>query len=221
MNRRQLAALAVTGVFALTHNAFARMTDSAALTNTFSVKPVTATASLTEPSWDPDEALKTVPGSVIAKDPQIRNTSGEGIWELAAMRIEFAYSDTCPDEEKRGKTLSTGDMQSVLAAYSIDYDADRQQDEPVWRRYDGEDSSLPVQHFYYRQALDRDEATRPLFTRILAPLETADAAFEKIRELGGFQLIVEGAVLAAGDSSPDAAGNAYRQGSFVFPSEST
>ena len=194
------------------------MTDSANLVNSFSVRPEQAKAILTEPSWDPESALKTVPGSVVAKDPQIRNTSDAQIWELAGMRIEFAYTQDCPVEADRGKTLSAQDMQTLCSVYSLDYEADRQ-GTTGWVRYAQEDSSMPVQHFYYTSALGQGEMTIPLFTKISAQRQTTNAGFRRIQEMGGFQIIAEGAVVSVAQPTAQSGREACENGSFVFPSE--
>ena len=71
-------------------------------------------AVLTEPLWNPQKGLLTVPGSSVAKDPQITNTSELNMNELAALKCEFVYSQNCPDKSKRGKVLSVQDMEKVV-----------------------------------------------------------------------------------------------------------
>ena len=218
MNRRRLAVCTVAAAVALSCHVSARMTDNATLVNTFSVRPEQAKATLTEPSWDPESALKTVPGSVVAKDPQIKNTSDAQIWELAGMRIEFVYTEACPVEADRGKTLSAQDIETLCSVYSLDYEADRQ-GTTDWIRFGQEDSSMPVQHFYYASALGQGETTCPLFTKISAQRQTTNAGFRRIQEMGGFQIIVEGAVLSVAEPTAQAGREACENGSFVFPSE--
>ena len=65
-------------------------------------------------SWNPQKGLLTVPGSSVAKDPQITNTSELNMNELAALKCEFVYSQNCPDKSKRGKVLSAQDMEKVV-----------------------------------------------------------------------------------------------------------
>ena len=50
-------------------------------------------AVLTEPSWNPQKGLLTVPGSSVAKDPQITNTSELNMNELAALKETLRAKD--------------------------------------------------------------------------------------------------------------------------------
>ena len=220
MKTSSLAVLAFAVLAAIPRPVLARMTDTSRLTNSLSViAPQKAEAALTEPSWIPESALKTVPGSILQKDPQIKNTSRDSVNELVGMRIEFRYSEACPDPEKRGKTVSVQDMQAICKVYTPDYEADRKEGPTIWRRASGESLADPVQHFYYSEILMQNETTVPLFTQIKADPEITAAEFRPIQKAGGFDLIVEGSVLPAYQPGPDAARNACEQGRFIYPSE--
>ena len=82
-------------------------------------------AVLTEPSWNPQKGLLTVPGSSVAKDPQITNTSELNMNELAALKCEFVYSQNCPDKSKRGKVLSAQDMERGPVGQQPNHDQQR------------------------------------------------------------------------------------------------
>ena len=74
MKKRKLllAAIALLVVFAI-GTTIAYLTDTTTtLTNTFTMGDVEIT--LTEPNWDPDDALGLVPGATVTKDPTITNT---------------------------------------------------------------------------------------------------------------------------------------------------
>ena len=44
---------------------------------------------LTEPNWKPDDAKNLTPDKEIAKDPQITNTSENGVVEYVAIKLTF------------------------------------------------------------------------------------------------------------------------------------
>ena len=110
---------------------------------------------LTEPSWNPQKGLLTVPGSSVAKDPQITNTSELNMNELAALKCEFVYSQNCPDKSKRGKVLSAQDMEKVVQVYTIDYNSDDAA-KGEWVRFAEQKKTDPVQYFYYSKVLKRN-----------------------------------------------------------------
>ena len=112
-------------------------------------------AVLTEPSWNPQKGLLTVPGSSVAKDPQITNTSELNMNELAALKCEFVYSQNCPDKSKRGKVLSAQDMEKVVQVYTIDYNSDDAA-KGEWVRFAEQKKTDPVQYFYYSKVLKRN-----------------------------------------------------------------
>lgn len=68
---------------------------------------------LEEPNWDPDKAENLVPGKKIEKDPQITNTSVNGVTEYAAIKITF--------QDGAGNTLSDADTLTLLNLIEIDW----------------------------------------------------------------------------------------------------
>ena len=156
-------------------------------------------AILTEPSWESEKGLLTVPGAVVFKDPQITNTSELDLNELAALKCQFVYTDGCPDKEKRGKLLSSEDMEKVLRVYSIDYNSD----DPArrdWIRFENQTGKEPEQYFYYSGILRRNpsgegETTPPLFTKIWVEKSVNSRRQEAVRDIGGVEIRISGQVL--------------------------
>ena len=156
-------------------------------------------AVLTEPSWNPKKGLLTIPGSVVPKDPQITNTSELNMNELAAMKCEFVYSQNCPDPSKRGKVLSSQDMEKIVQVYTIDYNSD----DPAkgeWMRFSNQKKTDPVQYFYYSKVLKRNtasggESTSPLFTKVLVDKSVNNRRQAWIQEMGGVEIKISGQTL--------------------------
>jgi len=105
---------------------------------------------LSEPTWDPDEALNLTPGAFIPKDPQITNTSENGVVEYAAIKLTFLngageiISDTTPD-----------DMATLLDLIVIEWGGS-------WTRVDGDETSAE-QIWVYNYTLPQGVTTDPLF----------------------------------------------------------
>ena len=221
------AALIGTGSI-LPGRTVAYMTRSRTITNSIEFDRSTGLEILlTEPGWDPDKAQELLPGATVPKDPQLTNTSLWNLDELAAMRIEFVYTSQCPMEEKRGKTLSGEDMDLVRRVVLPDYEADGE-GERSWVRFDGEDDTMPVQHFYYSRILKRNasgdgDTTVPLFTGLRADPQCGNDEYERLRRIGGFSIRVEGAAIEKdgihGNTVLSDAETASRAGLFLFPSE--
>lgn len=218
-----IAALFLSGSCAVTLSYFS---DSETAVNSFTfIGEKGLDAVLTEPSWKPEQASLVVPNTVIPKDPQVTNTSEADLDELVALKMEFIYTDTCPDIQKRGQTLSEADMEYVRNIFQIDYNAEQQED---WVRFDGENAAMPVQHFYYKYVLKRNlpgqgETTKPLFTEITVDRTVENELFSHIQEIGGFDIRISGHVLQymEGESyfGLNSAKEAYEAGRFVFDSE--
>ena len=204
----------------------AYLTQKTALTNSFQFARYPEIGiTLTEPSWDPEKAERIVPGFVIPKDPQLTNSSPDDLDELAAIRIEFVYGEACPDESKKGKTLSSQDMELVNSIMEVDYEADTGVDS-LWKRYEGESALLPVQRFYYSDVLRRNlpdagDTTVPLFQKLVADVEAGNELYAKLRGFGGFAIRVEGAALEAETGTHITPEKASLEGLFAFPSEQT
>ena len=156
-------------------------------------------AVLTEPSWNPQKGLLTVPGSSVAKDPQITNTSELNMNELAALKCEFVYSQNCPDKSKRGKVLSVQDMEKVVQVYTIDYNSDDDA-KGEWVRFADQKKTDPVQYFYYSKVLKRNlngtgETTVPLFTKVWVDKKVNNRRQTWIQEMGGVEIKISGQIL--------------------------
>ena len=155
-------------------------------------------AVLTEPSWNPQKGLLTVPGSSVAKDPQITNTSELNMNELAALKCEFVYSQNCPDKSKRGKVLSAQDMEKVVQVYTIDYNSDDAA-KGEWVRFADQKKTDPVQYFYYSKVLKRNlngtgETTVPLFTKVWVDKKVNNRRQTWIQEMGGVEIKISGQI---------------------------
>ena len=70
-------------------------------------------AVLDEPNWDPDDALELTPNKKVDKDPQITNTSTNGLVEYAAIKLTFVNG--------AGETLSDADTATLLSLVDIDW----------------------------------------------------------------------------------------------------
>lgn len=181
-------------------------------------------AILSEPSWNPENGLMTVPGTVIPKDPQITNVSEVDIDELVAVKCEFVYTSLCQDKGKVGKVLSEEDMEKVLQVYEIDYNSDIS-GKKEWVRFEKEKNTDTVQHFYYTRTLKRNmpgqgDCTEPLFTRIVSGKHVDGHSQLAVREFGGFEIRIVGMALQQMEGERDwglgSAKNAYEAGLFRF-----
>jgi len=68
---------------------------------------------LSEPSWIPEDALNLTPGKEIPKDPQIKNTSENGVVEYGAIKLTFL--------DGSGNEVSAADMITLLNLIGIDW----------------------------------------------------------------------------------------------------
>ncbi len=112
------------------------------VTNTFTASDGIA-IELTEPAWEDGGsklAENFVPGRLIPKDPNVKNTSEEPVW--VAIKLEY-----------------TGEADSFAA---IDAFADIDFDGDTW---EAKDDSNTV--FYYSNVLGAGQTTSDLFTRVL------------------------------------------------------
>jgi len=105
---------------------------------------------LTEPTWDPDEALNLTPGAFIPKDPQITNTSENGVVEYAAIKLTFfnGAGDVISVEDP-------DDMAKLLGLIDIDWG-------DSWTRVNGDETSAE-QIWVYDYTLPQGVTTDPLF----------------------------------------------------------
>lgn len=205
MKKRMLAfllsAMCVIGVGSYATVAY--YTDSSQTTNVLTFAGRNGlNAKLTEPNWDSKKGIMLLPNEEIPKDPQVTNTSDINLDELVALKVEFVYSDACPQAEKRGKILSDKDMQYVADVYDIDYNADGNSSAKVWARFDNESRKSPVQRFFYMNVLKRNlkttgkgDTTVPLFTKISVDKSVNNERYGHIQDIGGFDIIVSGHVI--------------------------
>lgn len=181
-------------------------------------------AVLVEPSWNPQNAIRVIPGTVISKDPMVQNVSEADIDELVALQCKFVYTSLHPDKSRAGKALSAQDMEKVLKVYEIDYNSDSLS-QKEWVRFDKEKKTDPVQHFYYTRTLRRNlpkagDFTAPLFTRIMVAPTVNSKEQDAVKMIGGFEIQITGQVLQQMDGEQEwglaSAANAYRAGLFHF-----
>lgn len=147
-----LSALLIAGV---TFAYFTALTEP--VTNTFTASGGIS-ISLAEPTWDnsthPDDqaseieeedlgrtlAQNFVPGRLIPKDPNVKNTSEEPVW--VAIKLEY--------------TGEAGSFAAIDAFADIDFDG---------ANWEAKDASNTV--FYYRNVLGAGQTTSDLFTKVL------------------------------------------------------
>lgn len=221
-----VAAAAIAGLGIGTSVAY--MTDHETAKNEFTVVGKDGlNAKLTEPSWDPDKGRLVLPNQTVSKDPQVTNTSDIDLDGNVALKVEFLYSDECPDTSKRGTALSAQDMAYVYDVYDIDWNAD---DEGDWVRFDGEDASKQTQCFYYKDVVKRNlpddgDTTVPLFTEVSVGKDVNNERYSHIQEIGGMQIKISGMIVQQmtgesefGLSTPK---DSYEAGLFDFQPEDT
>lgn len=68
---------------------------------------------LTEPSWNPEDAVNLVPGKEIPKDPQVKNTSENSVEEYAAIKLTFV--------DGAGNELKADDMTKLMSLIEIQW----------------------------------------------------------------------------------------------------
>lgn len=187
---------------------------------TFADSDTNLNAILTEPSWDGiidykyengvyiepiyeqkvagtiygnEASDNMVPGQSANKDPMITNTGQlTDIW--VAMKVTFVYG--AGNDENAGKPLSAVDTAAVFDAISIDWDttdADSQ-----WERVEGSEHNVS-QVFYYDSILEKSDSegthggkTIPLFSTVTVKLSATQAELEKLNNIGGFSIFIEG-----------------------------
>lgn len=156
-------------------------------------------ANLDEPAWKAADAINLVPGSDVAKDPQITNTGDIDEW--AAIKVTFCYG---PDAgASAGKPLLAADLTKVLAAVTIVWNTTN------WSRFDDSltgDTSLDSalsQTFYYKTPVKAAatsppaaaDTTIPLFSKVTINASNTQAQMVELKTMGGFRIYVEGSVV--------------------------
>ncbi len=107
-------------------------------------------AELNEPSWNPEDGLDLVPGSMMEKDPQITNTSKNTVDVYAAVKMTF--------KNGAGETLSAEQAEKLMGLITIDWG-----DAGYWTQIQGDNKNAPVQIWRYNTAVKPLETTNPLF----------------------------------------------------------
>ena len=107
---------------------------------------------LTEPEWDPDEALELVPGAEIPKDPMITNISNNGVDEYASIKLIFVDGADAP--------LNDADMTKLMTLIAIDWN------NTDWTIADATMTDKTEQIWCYNGKLAPAYTTAPLFTKI-------------------------------------------------------
>jgi len=120
-------------------------------TNTFTFAE-NVRALLTEPNWDPDEALDLVPGMEIDKDPQITNTSNNGVDLYASIKLEFV--------DGAGVALNATDMTKLMTLISINWD------NANWSIADAAMANKTDQIWIYGGKIAPAYTTTPLFDKV-------------------------------------------------------
>jgi len=108
--------------------------------------------SLSEPSWDPEDAEELVPGAEIPKDPMITNISNNGVDEYASIKLVFVDGADAP--------LSAADMTKLMTLIAIDWN------NTDWTISDAAMTDKTEQIWYYNGKLAPAFTTAPLFSKI-------------------------------------------------------
>lgn len=198
-----VAALGVGGTFAYltytTNQATNQLTTSTGLQ-----------AQLVEANWDPDSATAMVPGTTVAKDPVIKNTSDSELGEWAAIEVEFKKLGS----DGQYTTMTEDDLTALFKVYSI-YSGTTAPDSQAtdiavnsnWEKMTNT-SEAGKRFYYYKTAIAKDASTDSLFDNV-AILKTASQ--EDITELNklftSWQIVVKGAAVQKLDS--DTGANAF------------
>lgn len=115
------------------------------------------TGNLDEPNWNEEDAKNLVPGKDIPKDPQITNTSENGVAEYAAMKLTFL--------DGSGKVVKDEDVVKLLNLIGIDWS-------DSWKLADGalsvDDKGVVTeataeQIYVYNRLLPQGITTDPIF----------------------------------------------------------
>ena len=198
-------------------SAYGYLYSASSLENNFAIEEGEIQVALFEPSWNSEKALGLVPGLSVPKDPLVKNTSTKDAPILVAAELRFCWGD--------GKTLTGEEMAYLTGILKLDYEAD-EGSAALWKRYAGEDGSLPCQHFYYVQALKRNlsqgegkgDETLPLFTHVSVPSYVRNLDYAPLQQKGGFRIEVRALALPC-QNQEEAQQEAYAyvtEGAFAF-----
>ncbi|MCL2352972.1 MAG: hypothetical protein FWC55_10615 [Firmicutes bacterium] len=177
------ATVAVGGTLAwLTQSIEAKGNDFNVLTSGDNMK-----AALDEPNYDPEAAQAAIPGKIIPKDPTITNTTSEtdNIGEWAGAKITFLKGNG----DSAVKITDSQELATLLGAISLDFDT------VGWAPATSASPLSQDMVFYYKTLLGPGDATSPLFTGVTIKSEADNAVMDTIKGWGGFQIMVDGAVV--------------------------
>ena len=154
--------------------------------NVFTFSP-NIKAELDEPTWDPEKAEDLVPGNIVPKDPQITNTSENGISEYVAMKLVFTdgsdaqLSDVSTDNNYVGKLLSLIDINWNTTDWQLANGAMAGKSEQIW---------------VYKSELAPGATTNPIFTTVTIKDTVTPAELSWLADvLEGFNIVIDGAAV--------------------------
>lgn len=167
-----------------------------------------------------DLAVDLIPNASAAKNPIITNLSQKtDVW--VAAKITLVYGEQSPN---KGKKMTLADAMIVWDLIEIDFNAD--QVDGNWIRDEVQSSTDISQVFYYQSqlALRKNNAaanvfggtTTPLFTKIKMRPEAMKEDLEKLKELGGFAIYVEGTVVQSSVADSASKWTAWARENIVF-----
>ena len=116
---------------------------------------------LGEPNWDPP-AGGFKPGMEVRKDPQVKNTSSNGVTEYVAIELTIA--------DGSGTTLTNANAAKVLGMLVIDWNT------TDWQLVDG-GATDAVQIWTYKTELAPGQVTNPLFNTVKIKGDITDENF--------------------------------------------
>lgn len=195
-----LAAICIAGLLAVQGTLAFTVARSSTADNHFVFLADGLNAVLTETAWKESNAEYIVPGSEIAKNPQIKNTCGADEW--SAIKVTFCYGPEASGIRIPGEPMTESDLAKVLDAVTINWNTSD------WIRFDDSaagDSSLPTavsQTFFYNSKLKAASfpavsasTTRALFTFVSVNEDNTQAQMMELKNMGGFQIYIEGCVI--------------------------
>ena len=104
-------------------------------------------ATLDEPNWDPDKGLDLTPNKKVEKDPQITNTSINGLVEYAAIKLTFLNGE---DE-----IIDDADVATLLSLVDVEWSNN-------WTLVDG-GATDAEQIYVYNETLPQGVTSDPIF----------------------------------------------------------
>ena len=120
---------------------------------------------LDEPSWVPEDALNLTPGKEIAKDPQITNTSENGVVEYGAIKLTFL--------DGAGNEISAANMVTLLNLVGIDWSSSwALKDGTLTKDGSGTVTAASAQQIYvFNDTIPQGVTTSPIFYSVTIPAD--------------------------------------------------